>query len=875
MSAIPPASRSEIPDSLRKQLEEFRKQLWRRKVMEAVAAGLIGLLVSFLLIFGLDRIWQTPTWARLIILVGGVLLCAGFAPYWLHRWVWGHRREDQLAKLISKRFPGLGDRLLGVIELQAQREADDSLSPRLRAAAMEVVAAEAGKKDFEAALPTPRHLKWALGAMVLIGIVATAFLLTPKAGLNALQRWVMPFSDVERYTFTQLENATNYLAVPYGEAFEVRLKLSKDSEKTPETASGQYGLQPELRTTRRGDTYAFRFPGQQESGTVVFSIGDLKHLMKIEPMQRPAVSMTRVLVKAPAYMGISERTVDLASGEISVAEGSELVFDMDMSRPVRSGTYGPSSATGEMAERESFTAAEGSLVISGAQIRTGSIPVGAVPFELPFSWLDEFGLSGGKDFKLRVDAVKDTPSVAYTQGLERQKAILPEESIDFEVLCEDDFGLKQIGIEWESLGSEPGAAPETKGELVLAKGGSEERRLMKPVVFSPSAFGMGPQKLVLRAFSEDFFPGRERSYSESIILYVLSREEHAQLLKSQFDRTISELEDLSRKELNLLDENQRLENLDGEELQKEENQKRVETQEQAENENAQNMEELTEKMEELMKGATRNGDIDEETLKKMAGALKSMQELSQTDMPDVRAELGDAQEPSNTPEKTDQDVTEAVEEQKEVVEKIKKTLEDANDANKRFEASTFVARLKKAASEQGGIAGSLVGNFKNLLGIREDEIDPSDRRKLTETTRQQAITAADVRWIQEDLGHYFARTQEKTFKEILDKMRDSKIDTGLEDVRGKLLQNHTYLATEEAKVWASRLSKWAAILGNEMDTSGGGDGGGGGAPNSEDEDFEFMLRVMKMIQQEQDLRARTRVLEQLKRDTGATAQPNR
>jgi len=875
MSAIPPATRSAIPDSLRKQLEEFRKQLWRRKVMEAVAAGLIGLLVSFLLIFGLDRIWQTPGWARLIILVAGVSLFAGFAPYWLHRWVWGHRHEGQLAKLIAKRFPGLGDRLLGVIELQEQRESDDSLSPRLRAAAMEVVAAEAGKKDLDTALPTPRHLKWALCAIVLMGVVATAFVLTPKAGLNALQRWVMPFSEVERYTFTQLDNAPGYLAVPYGEAFEVRLKLSKDSEQKPESALAQYGLQPELNTTMRGDGYVFRFPGQQESGTVVFSIGDLKHLMKVEPMQRPTVAKTRVLVKSPAYMGIPERTVDLTSGEISAVEGSELVFDMDMSRPVRSGNYGPSSVTGEMTQNDTFTAAEGKLVINGAQIRTGGIPVGAVPFELPFSWLDEFGLSGGTDFKLRVDAVKDTPSVAYTQGLERQKAILPEESIDFEVLCEDDFGLKRIGIEWESLGSEPGAAPETKGELVLAKGGPEERRLMKPVVFSPSAFGMGPQKLLLRAFSEDFFPGRERSYSESIILYVLSREEHAQLLKSQFDRTISELEDLSRKELNLLDENQRLEKLDGEELQKEENQKRVDMQEQAESDNAQRMEELTGKMEELMKGATRNGDIDKETLKKMAAALKSMQELSQKDMPDVRDELGEAQEPSNTPEKTDQDVTEAVEKQKDVVEKIKKALEDANDANKRFEASTFVARLKKAAAEQGGIAGSLVGNFKNLLGMREDEIDPSDRRKLTDTTRQQMITAADVRWIQEDLGHYYARTQEKTFKDILDKMRDSKIDTGLENVRGKLQQNHTYLATEEAKLWAARLSKWAAILGDEMNKSGGGDGGGGGAPNSEDEDFEFMLRVMKMIQQEQDLRARTRVLEQLKRDAGASARNNR
>ena len=65
--------------------------------MEAVAAGVIGLLVSFLLVYVLDRFWQTPGWLRLAILIAGVSLFTVFAPYWLHRWVWKQRRESQLA----------------------------------------------------------------------------------------------------------------------------------------------------------------------------------------------------------------------------------------------------------------------------------------------------------------------------------------------------------------------------------------------------------------------------------------------------------------------------------------------------------------------------------------------------------------------------------------------------------------------------------------------------------------------------------------------------------------------------------------------------------------------------------------------------------
>ena len=876
MSENSPTARNAIPESLRKQLEDFRQQLWRRKVMEAVAAGLIGLLLSFLLIYALDRVWQTPVWARLIILLGGVSLFGGFAPYWLHRWVWGHRREEQLAKLIAKRYPGLGDRLLGVIELQGQDEAGDSLSPRLRAAAMEVVAAEAGKRKLDDALPIPRHRKWALAALALMVVASGAFLATPKAGLNAFERWLKPFSDVERYTFTQLEKPPGYLAVPYGEAFVVILKLAKTSEQQPSTALGQYGLQPMIGAKLTGDRYIFQFPGQQDKGTVVFRIGDLIHSLVVEPLQRPSVLSTRAFVTYPSYMKLPERTVELTTGELSLVEGSRLVFEMDLSREVRSGAFGPSKAAGEMPAETAFEPMEGALNISKQKAKTATIQVGNVPFEIPFSWVDEFGLNGGADYRLRVDAVKDAPPVAYTQGVDREKAILPEESIDFEILGEDDFGLKEVGIEWESLVSLPGEIPEVKGELILAKGAPEERRIMKPVVFSPAAFGIGPQRLALRAFSEDFYPGRGRVYSEPITLFVLSREEHQQLLKSQFDRAISELEDLTRKELNNLDENQRLDDLDAEEMKKEENRKRLDEQEQAESESAQRMEELKEKMEEMMKGATRNGEIDKETMKKMAEALKSMQELADKDVPEVRDELQEAQEPSNTDEKSEEDIKEAVEKQKKVVEKMKKAVEQANDANKRFEASTFVSRLKKAAAEQNGIAATLIESLiRKLTGLRADELDPSDQMKLSETAQEQVLTAADVRWLQEDLGHYYARTDDAAFKSIMEQMRDSKIDIGLETLRNKLDAHKSIEATEDAKKWAAKLEEWAAILGDELDKKGGGGGGGGeGGPSPEDEDFEFMLRVMKMIQQQQDLRGRTRVLEQLKRDTGILTPTN-
>lgn len=864
-----------IPETLRRQLEDFRRHLWRIKILEAFIAGLIGLLVSFLLVYGLDRVWQTPGLVRLLILVVGTSLFAVFAPFWLHRWVWRHRRESELARLIARRYPGLGDRLLGVIELQAQNEDVASLSPRLRAAAMEAVAAEAGRRKLDDALPPPRYRKWALAALVLAGAAAAAFTLTPRAGVNALQRWLMPLSDTERYTFTKLQNPPVFLPVPFGEAFDVPIRLAKDSELRPETGRARYGLQPEVGASRKADTFVFSFPGQQVTGSVSFQIGDARHVLRVEPTLRPVTESAEARVRPPDYLQIPERTLDLGAGVLSAVEGSQVQITLNTNRPLSKARFGPTRGTrpSETLEdgnpapaEEPYAPIEGDLELAGRKANTPEFLIGRQPFEVPFEWVDELGLAGNAGYRLRIDAVPDSAPAAYLQGIERQRVMLPEETVDFEVFTEDDFGVKVAGIEWAGEFTRPTDEVPSKGEMRVVDGGPEQRRVGGPVAFSPAAFGIEPQKILLRAYVEDYLPDRGRIYSEPVVIYVLTRDEHAQLLKSQFDRAITGLEDLARRELNQLEESQRLDRLDGEELQDEENRKRIDAQEQAEAENTRRMEELTEQMEQLLKDAARNGDIDKETLQKMAEALKSMQELSEEDMPKVQEKMADAQDPSSTPEQTDQDMAEATEQQKDVVEKMQEMIEKANDANRRFEAGTFVNRLKKAASEEKGIAGALIDSQSEIGGLRSAELDPSDQRKLTEATRQQSDTASDIRWIQEDLGHYFSRTEEELFREILEEMRASNIDIELEDIRTRLQTNHLFMATDSAVKWADKLAEWAAKLEGAMEEAGGGgEGGEGGSPSSEDEDFEFMLRVMKMIQQQQDLRARTRALEQFKR----------
>jgi hypothetical protein len=290
------------------------------------------------------------------------------------------------------------------------------------------------------------------------------------------------------------------------------------------------------------------------------------------------------------------------------------------------------------------------------------------------------------------------------------------------------------------------------------------------------------------------------------------------------------------------------------------------------------MEEITKKMEELFKDAARNKSIEKETMKKMADSLQNMKELAKQDLPEIEKKLNESQDNKSTPEKAKKDLQEAIEKQKEALKKMQETIKKANEANNNFEASTFINRLKRAASDEDGISNKLVSSMTGqnseskkaatpLLGAaaESDTFDPVFRRMIEMLGTQQRRTGSDVNWIQEDLANFYARTQKEIHKEIVDDMKKSEISLKLEGLQTRISKNRSFTAALEAKKWGAQLREWAKKLEGTPPDAAGGDGGGEGGANPEEKDFEFMLKVMRMVQAEQDIRSRTRSLEQLMR----------
>ena len=885
-----------IPKELKKQLAEFQRQLWRTKIVEAILAGFFGLIISFLVVFVLDRFIATPPLARLGILIAGTSLFAIFAPLMMRRWIYGHRKEGQLARLISKKFPKLGDRLLGVVELQDQKESHKTLSPELRAAAMAHVARQVGKKDMGEALPICHYKKLGLGVALGALCVILGFSFAPKAGSNALKRWLLPLSDTERYTFTQLDlsGLPDPYTVPYDEPFVIIVPLKEETDDRPAIAAARYGLQDWLETDLSEKGYRFEFQGQQSSDVLTLRVGDALHRIRIEPEIRPELTALDAKVTLPAYLQLETKTIDIRSGTLSALAGSKIELEGTFSRDLKSATgtvsaLPPDDEVVSTFEEASETETEQpaplpdptplELTIFEDRITSSPIELGEFRVEIPLQWTDVKGLESSTSFNLKIQTAHDQAPLVYTQGIERQIVILAGETLEFEVLTEDDYGIQEIGLMWQGEFTKPTDESPASGELLLKQGSPSNSRLSELAIFSPKTHGIVPQKLTLVGYAQDFKPERERSLSEPIIIYILTEDEHAQLLKQRFDRLIGELEDAARREQNNLDTNERLDQLNKpEDLQNEENKEKLAQQEDAEDQNAEKMEEITKKMEELFKDAARNKSIEKETMKKMADSLQNMKELAKQDLPEIEKKLNESQDNKSTPEKAKKDLQEAIEKQKEALKKMQETIKKANEANNNFEASTFINRLKRAASDEDGISNKLVSSMTGqnseskkaatpLLGAaaESDTFDPVFRRMIEMLGTQQRRTGSDVNWIQEDLANFYARTQKEIHKEIVDDMKKSEISLKLEGLQTRISKNRSFTAALEAKKWGAQLREWAKKLEGTPPDAAGGDGGGEGGANPEEKDFEFMLKVMRMVQAEQDIRSRTRSLEQLMR----------
>ncbi len=613
-----------LPAGLETQLRGFRRRVWTIKMAEAAAAAVFVVMLAFLSVFALDRLGDTPSWLRFGVWTAAMCGCA-IVPLQLHRWIWRQRRLEQLARLLTVKLPRLGDQLLGIIEL-VHSKGEQARSRALCEAAVRCVARDAEKCNLAVAAPNSRHRAWGAFAVVLATAAVVLGVIFPAAAANAWARFLSPWGATPRYTFAVVEPLPAEIIVPHGEPFEVSLQLATDSRWYPPQALAQLGAQAPVTTPLEDGRYRFAFPGQIDQCLLHVSIGDARQIVRIRPMLRPELTAIVADVTLPAYLGRTRPEVkDVRGGAIALVKGSRVRFTATANRNL------------------SLAAVDGRpQTPAGAVIESPSISV-ENSTKIEFRWRDEFNLEGKEPFTLSVSPCDDEAPSLACEDLPRAKVVLDTEQLNFRVKAEDDFGVKQVGIEWQ--GDDPTAiATPAKGQRIIAAGGFEKRSVEASGTFSAQSLGIEPQPVHLRVYTEDYFPGRKRVYSPESVLYVLNAEQHAIWMTEQLNKWHRQALEVRDRELQLHETNKQLRDLPPKELDRPDVRRRIENQSAAERANGRRLTALTTAGEDLLRQAARNPQFDVGSLDRWAEMLQILKGIAANRMPSVADLLKQAAE---------------------------------------------------------------------------------------------------------------------------------------------------------------------------------------------------------------------------------------
>jgi uncharacterized membrane protein YgcG len=212
--------------------------------------------------------------------------------------------------------------------------------------------------------------------------------------------------------------------------------------------------------------------------------------------------------------------------------------------------------------------------------------------------------------------------------------------------------------------------------------------------------------------------------------------------------------------------------------------------------------------------------------------------------------------PATTP--VEKKVDEAIAEQKELLAEFARVADELQQILSSLEASTFVKRLKAASRKQTEIAVSLNLTLKNGFGLSKHRVEQQLREVAAATAQSQDEQSRFVYAIQTDLEAYFQRKQEPIYKNVLDQMKDRSVVSSIKTIGQDSLINLNGRSIAASEFWADTLDRWAeelvaAASGEQQQQQDQGD--------TKSLPPELVLRIMKALNDEMQLRDETREME--------------
>lgn len=849
----------QLPGHLRERFRDLEQRLWRVDTIIAVCGALSGLLLSYLLVFLSDRLWDTPLWIRTLLMLVGVGVLLYFVTTWFKLWVLQPRDYRALSVLVQTHFRKLGDRLLGIVELANVKSRPPNISPALCRAAIQQVSTEAIKFDFRDAVATRRPRMFFIAAVLLLALFLAPWIIFPQASWNAMTRWVWPGANVARYTFVSLEQLPDRLVVPHGEAFEIQCGIKANSFWRPRRAVCQFEGQPSQEAPFSGNKAVFRIAGQTRPGKLALKVGDVRREVRVEPMHRPALRKLLARVQPPAYLQHVPADEEVRNGSVTVLEGSRVSFKGIATRPLASAEMQLHSTNDFAADTSTNqTAPSEPLTIEGEEFRSMPLVLDQAG-TATFVWRDQFKLAGAAPWPLAIQSKPDEAPQVECPDQPAVVAMLEEEAIEIKLAAQDDFGLREMGLSWECQQRQE-TNEVIRRQVKVQEGHPRTNSLFATYRFAPSLLHLPADSVVtLRATAADYLPGRQPAQSAIYKIFIVSEEEHAQVVQQQFEKIAAEIEELTRREEALEEATRETKESSADKLAAEETAKKVGEQANEQSEIARKMEQLNRMAAETMREAMRNKSIPAETLKEWTGHMESMQNLAQSQMPQAAQSLSQAQ---NNPEQRQQQLQQANQQEQEIVKALQEMQKKMSSTLDQMLANTLAQRLRKIAKTQKNIGQDLQKNIGDTIGLPAEQLPTGIRDKGILLAANQEQAGKHTHVLGEEISRFYDRTSATNYGTVAREIKETDAGDSLTRNAELIRRNIAAQALEQTGSWSHRFNQWAELLEAARKSEGGGSGSGGGQIS--EEAIKRLLALLRLRQEEVNVRDLTTWLEQHK-----------
>jgi hypothetical protein len=854
------ATRVELPESLRRQLAAAAARQRRTDGLSLCAIVLAGALGGFLAVFASDRLWDTPPAARSLLAAASALAAGAGAWWWASRLAL-RRDPRHTARVVQRAHRGLGDSLLGIVELSGAAELPPNISPALVRAAARQVAGQSAGLDFRAAVPSRALRRWTRLAALLALAAAAAWGAAPEAALSATLRWVLPGSGAPRYTFARLAPAPDTRVVPYGEPFEQEVRLAPDSRWKPARAAARVGSQPPTNAPLAGGAHRFAFPGLTRDEWLVMRAGDAATRTAVQPRFRPEIAAIAARVELPAYLEQPPAALDARKGAIEVIEGSSVSLTGAVTRAL--------AALSARTDAQPLPAS-----FAGADFHTHGFSVDSVTNVL-LDWADNEGLGAAQPFTVRITRRPDAAPDAACRGLPRFVAILQSEALEFEVATRDDLGVRDAGVVWEY--APDGTNAPLRDELRAAAPTRSEREFAAAMLFAPTVLGIPRGRVTLWGEARDFKPGREASRSAEHTVFVLDLAEHAKLIEQEFQRLLLRLDDIARVEESLLDQSRQTGSLPEPERGTPETTENLRREAGQERENRATLDNLNQELARLGREALRNSLIEPRQLAAWSRMLEQLREIESRPMTDAQEALEQAASSGSSPapggetpqqrqernartaQRRAGEIAKAIERQREALERMRRMREEMNQAGDALAAANFVNRLTEAAQTQQEV-GRVVGELlPRTIGMTPAQIGVAERAATEAAETRQRNVGREITEMSEDMDGFLRRLDRPSVAQVRREIESTGAAAALAQLADQVRDNRLGEAGPNAGRWHKQMLDWAEAL---KDAAGGGGGGGGGQceQGSSPEMQELAMELMRARRRQEDLRTQTRAL---------------